>query len=51
MHLAAIVATRQKAPFVTLADLERVPGIGPRTRDALSSWLEVPPLSSGGHTR
>lgn len=30
-------------PFVSLADLERVPGIGPKTRAHLERWLEVMP--------
>jgi competence protein ComEA len=36
----AIVAERERAPFCTLDDLERVPGIGPRTRAGLEAWLE-----------
>jgi competence protein ComEA len=37
---AAIVAERERAPFCALADLERVRGVGPRTRASLESWLE-----------
>jgi DNA uptake protein ComE-like DNA-binding protein len=36
----AIVVAR---PFVSLADLERVPGIGPKTRARIERWLEVMP--------
>jgi len=37
----AVVAARSAAPFTSLRDLERVPGIGPRTRAALEPWLEI----------
>jgi hypothetical protein len=37
---AAIVAERGRAPFCALEELERVRGIGPRTRAGLASWLE-----------
>jgi len=37
----AIVAERERAPFCALADLERVRGIGPRTRAGLEAWLEL----------
>jgi competence protein ComEA len=37
---AAIVAERERAPFCALADLERVRGVGPRTRAGLAAWLE-----------
>jgi competence protein ComEA len=37
---AAIVAERERVPFCRLDDLERVRGIGPRTRVGLESWLE-----------
>jgi hypothetical protein len=37
---AAIVAERERVPFCRLDDLERVRGIGPRTRAGLESWLE-----------
>jgi competence protein ComEA len=35
----AIVAERERAPFCALDDLERVRGIGPRTRAGLEAWL------------
>lgn len=35
----AILESRGRAPFARLLDLERVRGIGPRTREALSRWL------------
>jgi hypothetical protein len=38
---AAIARVRSSAPFCDLADLERVPGIGPRTLQRLSGLLEV----------
>ncbi len=37
---AAIVAERARAPFCEIAELERVRGIGPRTRVGLEAWLE-----------
>jgi hypothetical protein len=37
---ARIVAERERAPFCALAELGRVPGIGPRTRVRLDPWLE-----------
>jgi len=39
----ALVAARCGRPFRELQDLERVPGIGPRTRAALEPWLAVDP--------
>ncbi len=37
---AAIIADRaQHGPFETLEDLDRVPGIGPRTIDALAPFM------------
>jgi len=38
---AAIIAERERAPFCRLDDLERVRGIGPRTRAGLEAWLEL----------
>ena len=38
---AAIVAARQQRPFSSVADLQRVRGIGPRTVAALASWVRV----------
>ena len=38
---AAIIAERERAPFCALEDLERVRGIGPRTRAGLEAWLEL----------
>jgi hypothetical protein len=40
---AAIAAERSTAPFCRFADLDRVPGIGPRTLEKLSGLLEVAP--------
>ena len=36
---AAIVEARGERPFSDVADLERVPGIGPKTRRAIEPWL------------
>lgn len=36
---AAIVAERCEMPFASVAALERVHGIGPRTRARLEAWL------------
>ncbi len=38
---AAIVAARQRQPFLSVADLQRVRGIGPRTVAALAAWVRV----------
>jgi competence protein ComEA len=38
---SAILAERERAPFCTLGELERVHGIGPRTLARLAPWLEV----------
>jgi len=38
---AAIVREREEGPFVSAADLERVPGIGPVTRRRLESHLAL----------
>ena len=42
---AAIVAERERSPFGSTGELERVPGIGPKTREKLEPFLEV---DSGG---
>jgi len=42
---AAIAEFRSSAPFCELADLERVPGIGPRILEKLSGLLEVDPFA------
>jgi competence protein ComEA len=41
----AVVETRCGRPFHSLQDLERVPGIGPRTRAALEPWLAIDPAA------
>ena len=41
---AAIIAERDKKPFASVADLERVRGIGPRTVEDLQDKVTV-----GGH--
>jgi DNA uptake protein ComE-like DNA-binding protein len=38
---AAILAEREREPFCTLGELERVNRIGPRTLARLAPWLEV----------
>jgi competence protein ComEA len=40
---AAIVAARCERRFASPRELERVPGIGPRTRERLEPWLAVEP--------
>ncbi len=40
---AAIVSERERAPFASLDDLRRVPGIGTGTLQRLRPWLAVPP--------
>jgi competence protein ComEA len=40
---AAIVAERCRAPFASVAELERVPGIGPRTRQRLADSVAAGP--------
>jgi hypothetical protein len=42
---AAIAAARSSAPFCEFADLDRVPGIGPRTLEKLSGLVEIEPFS------
>lgn len=44
----AVVAARCAQPFRSLRDLERVRGIGPRTRADLEPWLEVAPFATLG---
>jgi DNA uptake protein ComE-like DNA-binding protein len=47
----AIVAARCMRPFDSVADLERVPGIGPVTRARIGAWLAIapgPPRDCGG---
>jgi len=43
-----IVAERGRNPFVDLGDLERVPGIGPKTRAKLEPFLTVDSGAPGG---
>ncbi|MGH0036480.1 MAG: ComEA family DNA-binding protein [Myxococcota bacterium] len=38
---SAIVQARCRRPFRRLADVDRVPGIGPRTLAGLAGWAEV----------
>jgi hypothetical protein len=45
---AALARARLSAPFCDLADLERVPGIGPRTLEKLSGLLEIDPSACTG---
>ena len=45
---AAIAAARSSAPFCEFDDLDRVPGIGPRTLEKLSGLLEIEPFSCTG---
>jgi len=40
---AAIAEVRSSTPFCEFADLDRVPGIGPRTLEKLSGLLEIDP--------
>ncbi len=42
---AAIAAARSSAPFCEFDDLDRVPGIGPRTLEKLSGLLEIESFS------
>jgi DNA uptake protein ComE-like DNA-binding protein len=39
------VEARCPRRFASLQDLERVPGIGPRTRAALEPWLALDPAA------
>ena len=45
---AAIAAARSSAPFCDFEDLDRVPGIGPRTLEKLSGLLAIEPFSCTG---
>jgi tRNA threonylcarbamoyladenosine biosynthesis protein TsaE len=42
VRAAAIVRARHEAPFSSVRDLERVSGIGPKTRSIVERWLFVP---------
>ena len=46
----AILTARRRHPFGGLNDLERVPGIGPRTLAGLAGWIAIgePPSRAGG---
>jgi competence protein ComEA len=44
---AAIVAERGRRPFRDVADLRRVPGIGPVTLRRIDPWLAVAETSGG----
>ena len=48
---AAILRARGERPFATVAEIERVPGIGPKTRARLEGWLRVEPAREAGTTR
>jgi len=41
VRAAAIVRSGAENPFVSVDDLERVPGIGPKTRQRLERWVQV----------
>ena len=41
VRAANIVRARDQAPFASVADLERVSGIGPKTRAKVERWLFV----------
>jgi tRNA threonylcarbamoyladenosine biosynthesis protein TsaE len=41
VRAAAIVRARREAPFSSVRDLERVSGIGPKTRSSVERWLFV----------
>jgi len=47
----AIVRARRERPFASVVDLERVPGIGPKTRARLARWLRVETVDEGGAVR
>ena len=44
----AIVAARERCPFRRFEDLERVPGIGPRTLAGLAGWVGFDERPGGG---
>ncbi len=46
VRAAAIVREREKRPFASFADLERVHGVGPRTVERLAGQLEVLPAGA-----
>lgn len=48
VRAAAIAAERCRRPFASAAELERVHGVGPRTRLALEPWLEVEESAATG---
>jgi hypothetical protein len=48
---AAIIRARGERRFATVAEIERVPGIGPKTRVRLEGWLRVEPAREVGTTR
>lgn len=41
VRAAAIVGERERAAFAAVADLERVVGIGPKTRTKIEAWVSV----------
>ncbi len=47
----AIAATRSERAFERLTDLQRVPGIGPKTLARLALWIEVVTPSAEGDAR
>lgn len=51
VRAAAILAERARRPFVRVEDLDRVPGIGPRSVARLRDWVRVGPLSPRAGSR
>jgi len=47
----AIVRARGERPFAAVAEIERVPGIGPKTRARLERWLRVDSMHGAEATR
>ena len=47
----AIAYARARRPFVRVEDLDRVPGIGPRTLSGLLPWVGVVPLPGAAKPR
>jgi len=41
VRAGAIARERDRRPFASVSELERVPGIGPRTSESLRAWLTV----------
>jgi hypothetical protein len=41
VHAQAIISERCRRPFVSVADLRRVPGIGPKTVDGLAPYVAI----------